>query len=160
MKKLSLIVLLSSLGISQASWSVHVEDDIFAGKKAMLVGTLSSNEALVFDCQKDKPPRMALIFPDKTSEFDYPVNVQLLIKIDDNDIIKGSASAGRRNQEYGEFSYSGNNEFQILKELRDARKQFLIGIQANSDNKSSISGDVVRSTSSINSFIEACNLNL
>ena len=160
MKKLILTGLLSCVGaVSLASWDVVIEDDIFAGKKAMLVGALSSNDTLVFDCQKDKPPKMFLIYPDKTTEYNYPLNVKFLIKIDDNEVIQGFGGVERRNPDYGAFTYSANNELQILKELRDAKRQILIGIQFNG-NQNSISGDVFRSTSSVNSFLKACDLNL
>lgn len=163
MKKLLLAstLLFTMTGLAHAQWRSSVEDDLFSGKNAILIGDMSAGEAMYFDCKKGQEPRLALLLPYKDGDDDISVQVDMLVKVDDNTPLKGIGTFEKRNDNYMQISYSGDNIPEMLKQLRDAKNQYLAGFQVERANiRESFRGSVYRSTASINRFVDACDISL
>lgn len=163
MKKKVLIALLigNIIGMAQAQWNTTIKDDLFAGKKAIMIGKLNNDSVLYFECQRDQLPTLAFLLPEKDAPRDLNIPVDLVIKVDDKDIIQGDGTIQRRN-DYYIHTYADNIDlFHTLKDIRDAQQKILVGYQIKGTNANdSFSGNVRGSTASVNQFIKACNLNL
>lgn len=149
------------IGVAQAQWNTTIEDDLFAGKKAIMIGNMNKGSALYFECQQNQLPTLAFLLPEKDAPRDVNIPVELVIKVDNRDVIRGDGIIQRRNDHYV-HTYADNLDlFQVLKDIRDAQQKILVGYQIKGTNANdSFSGSVRKSTASVNQFIKACNLNL
>ncbi|OIN18270.1 hypothetical protein AO411_2003310 [Salmonella enterica subsp. enterica serovar Sarajane] len=163
--KLKYIFLLTALlaPVAYADWDTQTDDDVFSGgKRAMLLGVLSSvGHNVVFDCSENKL-MFSFLEEDNNSMLDAPIPVDLFVKIDDNEIAKLNALMMRRNSKFmGAESSDEDNIIKLLKQLRSAKKKIIVGIQdKDGENRQSYSGDVVNSTSAVSNFVKACNIKL
>lgn len=149
--------------LAHAQWLTDTEDDLFSGgKKAMMIGTLtSSSSAIIFDCSKGKLS-VAYVEEDKSSDFSADIPADLIIKIDGNTAIKLDASLSRRNaQAVQAKSDDLENITPLLKQIQSAKSKVLVGLQTkDGGNQSSFSGNVSGSTAAVDSFVKACEITL
>ncbi|MFH3346653.1 hypothetical protein [Klebsiella aerogenes] len=148
---------------AQAQWLTTVDDDLFSGgKKAMMIGSLSSSDsALIFDCTKTKIS-VAYVETDKSTESLPTMSMDLIVKVDGNPINKFKASLARRNAQAIEIK-SDDTEMitTLLKQLQNAKSKVLVGVQTpDGGNQSSFSGNASGSTVAANSFVKACEISL
>ncbi len=163
MKKLLQLCIsgLMTLGLAQAGWFYHIEDDLFNGKKATLIGEMSQGGVLFFECKKGEVPTLALLLSHKDSDPDLDIPVLMVLKVDRNEPIAEFGRIQKRNENYVAVYYLGNNILQILKEIRDGKQQVLAGYKIlSNDYNNSLSGNVYKSTVGVNQFVKACGISL
>ncbi|WP_196010546.1 hypothetical protein [Citrobacter amalonaticus] len=149
--------------IAHAQWVTNTEDDLFSGgKKAMMIGEVSSaNGAIIFDCTKDKLTA-AYVEMDKTSESTAEIPMDLIMKVDGNSAVKLNATLSRRNVQTVEIATEDADQLKtLLKQLKDAKSKALIGAQTkDGGNQVSFTANVSGSTTAVNSFVAACEIEL
>ena len=149
--------------IAHAQWVTNTEDDLFSGgKKAMMLGEVSSdNGAIVFDCTKEKLSA-AYVEMDKSTESLSEVPMDLIMKVDGNTAVKLDATLSRRNVQSLQIQSDDADQLKtVLKQLQGAKSKVLVGVQTkDGGNQHSMSANVSGSTTAVNSFIKACEINL
>lgn len=160
--KLSIIAALFS-PLAHAQWVTNVEDDLFSGgKKAMMIGSVSSeNSAIVFDCTKSELTA-AYIEMDKTTESISEIPMDLIMKVDGNSPVKLDAALSRRNVQFLQIQSDDSDQLKVLlKQLQEAKSKVLVGVQLkDGEGQNSFSANVSGSTSAVNGFIKACEITL
>lgn len=151
---------LAMSSFANADWTTIIQDDIFnGGKTAVLVGPISQQQSVAFDCDSDGLS-LALLQKDKWSETRVSSTWNLLIKIDAGEIYRFTAASRKRNDQYVQYITQDKDEIlKVLAELRGAKSKILLGIQsAEFDSKWSGTASVGGSTKATNEFIQACKL--
>nr|ELR5039325.1 hypothetical protein [Providencia stuartii]ELR5082446.1 hypothetical protein [Providencia stuartii] len=162
MKKLLIFIftIFASYSVN-AAWITNVEESIFGDNKANMIGEIkNSKAAIVFQCDKDNL-RISYVELGSDKKIN-PTPVTLLMKIDDGNVIDFQAVLGRKNSEAVAATADDKEKIiLLLQQLKIAKKKFLAGISVDdSDFKQSFSGNVSGSTTAVNKFITACNINL
>lgn len=160
-KKVLAFVCLATFSINAyAEWETKTEDDLFnGGKSAMMIATLNSQAAVAFDCTKESL-KMAYLEADKNPSVS-DVQVNMIVKIDSNEVLKFSAKPRVRNNQAIEIYTDQDDVLKVLSQLRDAKSKFQLGLAIpGTDKKSSFSMGVTGSTGAVNSFIGACEIKL
>lgn len=145
---------------ANAEWVTKVEDDLFSGgKQAMMYGTISLMNGIIFDCTKDE---LSLSYVEK-GPFDAkePIPVTIIVKVDGNDPLRLEGNFKKRNDEYMQGTTNQAGIIQVLTQLKQAKSKMLIGLSVQAVNKKmSFSADVEGSTKAVNEFAEACEIKI
>ncbi|WP_347003879.1 hypothetical protein [Enterobacter roggenkampii] len=161
--KITFVAAVLASPIAHAQWVTNTEDDLFSGgKKAMMLGEVSSdNGAIVFDCTKEKLSA-AYVEMDKSTESLSEVPMDLIMKVDGNTAVKLDATLSRRNVQSLQIQSDDADQLKtVLKQLQGAKSKVLVGVQTkDGGNQHSMSANVSGSTTAVNSFIKACEINL
>ncbi|MEG3112126.1 hypothetical protein SC127_15470 [Pantoea sp. T14] len=145
---------------ASAEWMTKVEDDLFSGgKQAMMYGTISQINGIIFDCTKDE---LSLSYVEKGPfNAKEPIPLAIIVKVDGNDPLKLEGNFKKRNDEYMQAISNQADIVQVLSQLKQAKSKFLIGLNVQAVNKKmSFTADVVGSTKAVNDFAEACEIKL
>lgn len=146
-----------------AAWNTSVEDDLFAdGKKAVMIGFISADQALHFKCSPDEEVSFSFLEAGDWDNGSEAVSVDLVIKVDENEKMGFKANFYQHNSRYIGIGAEGGERMIILVEqIKNARKQILVGIRIPSiDKKWSTTVSVAGSTRAAASFQKACALNM
>ena len=157
--KITFVAAVLASPIAHAQWVTNTEDDLFSGgKKAMMLG---DNGAIVFDCPKEKLSA-AYVEMDKSTESLSEVPMDLIMKVDGNTAVKLDATLSRRNVQSLQIQSDDADQLKtVLKQLQGAKSKVLVGVQTkDGGNQHSMSANVSGSTTAVNSFIKACEINL
>ncbi|MFH8134198.1 hypothetical protein ABU178_08425 [Pantoea osteomyelitidis] len=143
---------------AHADWDAKVEDDIFSGgKQAMLVGMISMNNGIIFDCTKDSLSMAYVEKGDYKAAESLPVT--MIVKVDSNDPVSLQGNFSKRNDEYLQAATTQDGLVNILTQLKQAQSKVLIGLNVEAVNKKmSFSADAVGSTKAVTDFATACGI--
>src|SRR5690606_7218438 len=161
-KPVALVTTLAFSSLVSAEWSATIEDDIFTGKKkASLIGRISLNQMLVFDCDSQD---LTFSFLERSrrvesEDFSRPI-VRLIAKVDHGKIHEFDASAGRRNENYVAMTVVDRGGIlDLLKEIRNAQSKIQLGLHERlTDSRWSGTASVRGSTRETTRFLKACEL--
>jgi hypothetical protein len=155
---LSIVVLPTA---AHANWTTSVEDDIFSGgKKATMLGLISSGSFVVADCVSGG--ELSLGYAEKGAWVDglERLNFRLLVKVDGETVREFAGKASQRNEQAWQVEADQADEvLSAIKAIGGARKQVLIGIQEPVTG-TKFSGTVrsAGSTRAVKQFLDACGL--
>jgi hypothetical protein len=146
---------------AQASWATTVEDDIFSGgKKAMMLGMVSSGSFVVADCESGGD--LSLGYAEKGDWADglQNLNFRLLVKIDGEAVREFDGKARQRNEQAWQVTADKPDEvLAAIRAIGGAQKQVLIGVQEPvTGTKFSGTARSAGSTRAVKQFLEACGL--
>ncbi|WP_387467675.1 hypothetical protein [Photorhabdus sp. RM323S] len=147
--------------VANAQWITRSEENIFNEKKSFMMGTLSNSSGVIgFDCDNGELSISYIEEDKKTESVKAPMN--LMIKIDSNDIVKFDAIMDRRNDNSMEIASNDRiGIISLLSQLKNAKSKFLIGIVLpGTDAKSSYYGDVAGSTKAVDKLVSDCGIDL
>lgn len=145
---------------ASADWSTSTEDDIFSGgKKAMLLGNISPNQMVAFDCDSEGLS-LALLQKEKWPSERTSSAWKLLIKVDKGEIHHFTAESAKRNDDYAQYVTHEKEEIlKVLADLREAKSVIQLGIQSEEfDSKWSGTVSAGGSTRETDKFTQACKL--
>lgn len=164
MKKLLLSCLLVASSVvslnASAEWMTKTDDDLFTGgKQSMLFGSISTNNAIAFDCTKDT---LELSYIEKGPfNAQGPVPVTIIVKVDANEPVRFQGNFTKRNEEYIQAGTNQDGIKQVLSQLKQAKSKIVIGMNVEAtDKKMSFSAGVIGSTKAVNDFASACELKI
>lgn len=160
-KKILAFLFLSIPSINAyAAWETKTEDDLFnGGKSAMMIAPLNAQAAIAFDCTKESL-KMAYLEAEKDPSVS-DIQVNMIVKVDSNEILKFSAKPRVRNNQAIEIYTDQEDVAKVLSQLKAAKSKFQLGIAIpGTEKKSSLSTGVTGSTNAVNSFVDACEIKL
>ncbi|EBV5083242.1 TPA: hypothetical protein G8V61_004045 [Salmonella enterica] len=165
-QKVKIILLMLALSMASGSafaeWFTRVQDDAFSdGHTAMMISSQNSMRGITFDCSSET---LSVSYIEQTGSRqiteDSPVN--MLFRIDGGTPIKFNAHTTIRNSKYlGIIADDADGLKTLLAQLRKAKSQVLLGLQSpGDDDKMSFTFNATGSTTAVNKFIKACNIDL
>lgn len=149
-------------GSAFAEWDTKVEDDAFSdGHTATMMGAESLLNGVAFDCSSDSLS-VSYIEQADSKKVTENIPVDMLFRVDGNEPVKFNGHTVVRNNNY--YGIVGNDVDAIkvlLAQLRQAKRRILVGIKSQeNDKKMSFSLNASGSTTAVNKFIKACNIDL
>lgn len=162
--RLPAIVLAAALlcaGPAGAQWDTKVDDDIFSGgKKALLLGFITSDSFLVADCDSSGELSFAYAQVGDWEEAMTLGNFRLLVKVDDNPVIEVAGKAEQRNNRSYQITSSDDAaSLEIVRQIGVARRSILVGVEEPSFGmKYSATAKAAGSTSAVKRFLGACSI--
>ncbi|KFC09016.1 hypothetical protein GTGU_01208 [Trabulsiella guamensis ATCC 49490] len=163
-----IILAVSTLSpLAHADWITTTGEDLFSsGRTAMMLGTTSSKAALTFDCTKESL-EINFVVEDSKLNIVNPMQLMLVVKVDDNQPTRFEGSASRRNYKYiqvgtKEAGIKGSEGIiSVIKQIQNAKEKFTVRVRFNeSGYKAAFSGNVRGATKATNDFINACEIKL
>jgi len=151
--------------VAYADWATKVEDDVFtSGSKAMMIDIKPELNGVVFDCSKDIL-KVSYLERDDTTDLPENIPAELVFKVDQNAPVTFNAYTIIRNSNYFGVSSGTTTEERsiklLLNELKLAHRHVLVGIHyLINDRKYSYTFDISGSTTAVNQFTKACNIDL
>lgn len=142
------------------SWETIIQDDIFTGKKtAEMIGQVSWQEMLYFSCDGDRRITMAVIFVSEMESGMKGAKAETAIRIDNGNVHKFNSTLYQHNPEMLGFGSTSASLVEVVRQIRDARNQILVGVEITSiDSRFSLTAPVDGSTPAANRFIQACEI--
>ncbi|EEA1793781.1 hypothetical protein NFS79_004575 [Salmonella enterica] len=149
-------------GSAFADWGTRVEDDAFSdGHTAMMFGAEIAMRGIAFDCSNDTLS-VSYIEQADTKDVVDGIPADLVLKVDKNPSVKLKAQTVARNSDYLGVKADNADELKVLlAQLKQAKRQVLVGVRfPDADKKMSFTLNTVGSTTAVNKFIKACNIDL
>ncbi|EHM48877.1 hypothetical protein [Hafnia alvei] len=162
MLSIGLLGMLLASSSAFAEWATKVEDDAFSDSHtAMMFGAETELNGVAFDCSSDGIS-VSYIEQADTKKVTAGLPVDLVFKVDDNSPIKFKAQTAIRNNNYFGITADTPDELKILlAQLKQAKRRVLVGIKSSlNDQKMSFELSSIGSTTAVNKFIKACNIEL
>lgn len=150
---------------AHAQWLAHAsQPDVFGNRTVNAVTAASSGDALAIQCNQKDSLNLAYIFPATPSELDElsssgGIPVTLLLKVDNNSVMKLNANARPWNRKFGGFVASGRS-YKIVKaiqEIDNAQQNISVGVTLMG-NQQSDNFSPIGSTAAMNTVTQDCKL--
>lgn len=154
------LLLCSLAGEANAGWITKTEEDVFSGKDSVtMIGLISSSQALIVDCKPDGKVKINFAEKGDSGEKLSALTFRLVLKLDSNSPIEFTARADQRNDTFMQIGSDERDTIErFVKELRDAKKRLLIGLEEKiTDSKQSWTTDLSGSTAAAKKFLSACS---
>ncbi|WP_153011149.1 hypothetical protein [Pseudomonas oryzihabitans] len=161
LRALSASFFLSIPFIAEASWTTVVRDDLFSdGKSAMLYGEVDRSHSLVFDCDSEEL-KMSLLEVGTWHEGMTGTVGKFVVKVDDLEKRVYDVSFYKRNEQQVAVGTSDEAIKNTLREIKAAKSKVLVGLAIPAiDSRWNSSADAIGSTTSVEKFTKACNIQL
>lgn len=161
----SVLLGFSAIPVAHAQWFSHAsQPDVFGNRTVNAVTTAPTGDGLTIQCNQKDSLNFAYVFPVTPQELDilqrsggFPVT--LLLKVDNNSVMKFDAAAQDWNNKYGGFVASGRSYaiVQAIKEISEAQRNISIGVNFMG-NQESDNFSPIGSTAAMNTVIHDCKL--